>query len=152
MDSDALGLLKHAIDTRYERRRHDDATQRAVAVIHVDPTGTIDYATVRAAELFGFDLPSDMEGLLVEELIPERFREKHRQHRAHFLGNGTRRRAMGEVAMQLVGLHRDGTEFPVEIELSLASIDDAENGPDHVIAVIILGRINERPAARPKTD
>jgi len=68
-----------------------------------------------AAALFGH-APQDLTGQAVEVLIPRRFHAKHSKYGAA----GTeiaRSRQMAE-GSDLVGMRRDGSEFPVEITLS----------------------------------
>jgi PAS domain S-box-containing protein/putative nucleotidyltransferase with HDIG domain len=68
-----------------------------------------------AAALFGY-APEDLTGQAVEVLIPHRFHARHVAYGAA-AADLTRSRQMGE-GTNLVGLRRDGSEFPVEITLS----------------------------------
>ena len=83
------------------------------AMLIVDQEGRIVLANNQAAQLFGY---ATARGQKVEILVPARFRTKHPGHRAGFFSE-PRTRAMG-VGLDLTGLRRDGTEFPVEISLS----------------------------------
>jgi formate hydrogenlyase transcriptional activator len=84
------------------------------AIFVTDAQGVIRGANPRAAELFGH-AQSDLLGWPIESLIPARFRGRHPGHRENYNAH-PRARQMG-AAMNLFGLRKDGTEFPVDIML-----------------------------------
>ncbi|MDO9596885.1 MAG: PAS domain S-box protein [Azoarcus sp.] len=84
-------------------------------IVIVNPTGHILIANSQAERLFGYG-PGEMRASPVELLLPERFRPGHKGHRSHYFSQ-PRTRAMG-AGLELYGLRKDGTEFPVEISLS----------------------------------
>ena len=85
------------------------------AIVIVDASGNIVYSNQQVSALFGFS-PEHLAGQRIECLMPERFRARHVAHHERFVIDG-RIRPMG-VGLELFGLRRDGTEFPVEISLS----------------------------------
>lgn len=85
------------------------------ATIVVDRDGRIVLANAQADRLFGYE-GDGLRGNLVEMLLPHAVRAGHGAHRARFMAN-PRLRPMGG-GFELVGMRRDGSEFPVEISLS----------------------------------
>ncbi|MGW3420359.1 PAS domain S-box protein [Streptomyces phaeochromogenes] len=77
--------------------------------------GTIRLVNAQTEALFGYQR-EELLGQPVELLIPGRFRAHHVQHRDGYAAN-RQVRPMG-AGLELHGLRRDGTEFPVEISLS----------------------------------
>ncbi|MFD9113055.1 PAS domain S-box protein [Streptomyces bottropensis] len=85
------------------------------AMVIVDDTGTIRLVNAQTEALFGYRR-EDLLGRPVELLIPHRFRDHHTRHRDGYAAN-RQVRPMG-AGLELHGLRKDGTEFPVEISLS----------------------------------
>src|SRR5690606_11063034 len=85
------------------------------ATVVVGNDGTVLFANAQIARTFGYR-PEELVGRSVETLLPERLRAAHSEHRAAFAAR-PRQRPMG-AGLALLGLHKDGREFPVEISLS----------------------------------
>ncbi len=84
------------------------------AIFVTDAHGIICGANPRAAELFGHT-QVELFGQPIENLVPQRFRSRHPSHRQNYHAH-PRTRQMG-AAMNLFGLRKDGSEFPVDIML-----------------------------------
>ncbi|HSB96960.1 MAG TPA: ATP-binding protein, partial [Spongiibacteraceae bacterium] len=82
----------------------------------VDETGQIILCNPKVEELFGYS-HGQMLGKNVDQLVPEASRASHWQRRADFMKTGGSR-PMG-VGKDLKGVRNDGSEFPIEIGLSL---------------------------------
>ncbi|MFJ8008521.1 SpoIIE family protein phosphatase [Streptomyces fagopyri] len=85
------------------------------AMVIVDDTGTIRLVNAQTESLFGYRR-EELLGHPVEILVPARFHTHHTQHRDNY-ANNRQVRPMG-AGLELNGLRKDGTEFPVEISLS----------------------------------
>jgi len=85
------------------------------AAVIVDAQGQITIVNRQTEKLFGYSR-EELLGRPVEMLIPARHRSGHILHRAQY-AKRPRVRPMG-VTLDLHGVRKDGTEFPVEISLS----------------------------------
>jgi len=84
------------------------------AILVSDANGVVRGANPRAEELFGYS-SRELIGQPVEMLVPARFRGAHPRHRENYSAH-PRTRQMG-AALNLFGLRKDGSEFPVDIML-----------------------------------
>jgi PAS domain S-box-containing protein len=91
------------------------------ATVIVGRDGRILLVNRQTEELFGYER-AELVGQEVEILVPQRFRQHHPRYRTGFFA-APNVRPMG-VGIELCGMRRDGTEFPVEISLSPIEADD----------------------------
>lgn len=85
------------------------------ALMVVDQHGLIQMVNTQMEGMFGYSR-DELFGQTMEILLPHRFRRQHRQHVAGYLEK-PRLRPMG-TGLELYGLHKNGTEFPIEISLN----------------------------------
>src|ERR1700736_109716 len=91
------------------------------AFVAIDQTGTITYWNPRAAEMFGFTREEAVGRRVGETIIPERYRDAHRDGLARFLQTGEG--AVLNRRIELAAPRADGTEFPIEITISAVNED-----------------------------
>jgi PAS domain S-box-containing protein len=85
------------------------------AMVIADQHGAIVLVNAQTERLFGYPR-EELLGAQVEKLVPEQFRDAHPQWRAeYFKAPNVRSMSTG---LQLFGLRKDGTQFPIEISLS----------------------------------
>jgi PAS domain S-box-containing protein len=91
------------------------------AIISGDAEGNIRSWNSAATALFGFT-EAEVIGQPIELIIPERFREGHREG-IRRVSSGGPSHVIGKT-VELAALRKDGSEFPVELSLATWFLDD----------------------------
>ena len=97
-----------------EERFRSLAENASDAMITIDARGAIVFANPAAEKLFGYS-QEELARMHLTNLMPERFRDGHREGMHRLERTGKRRLDWGGV--QMIGLRRDGSEVPIEITL-----------------------------------
>jgi len=113
-DAAAMDSERHRIEAAEEKFR------LAVEVcpsglVMVDEAGKIVMVNTEVERLFGYGR-GELMGQSVDMLVPERLRGHHARARDDFMDKHESRRMGSD--RDLFGLHKDGTEFPVEVALN----------------------------------
>jgi PAS domain S-box-containing protein len=109
------------------------------AIITIDETQRVVLFNAAAERMFGC-AASQALGRSLDRFIPTRLREAHSAHVRAFAVTGVTSRAMGKFG-DLVGLHVDGREFPIEASISQAEVAGAK------LCTVILRDITQRKEA-----
>jgi PAS domain S-box-containing protein len=143
-DGTVLGVLVFAQDIT-ERKRTEEALRASEmrfrtivesspnGIVMVNEEGIILLVNKALAMLFGYE-ECELLGHSVDLLVPERLRSQHPKHRRAFFGNPTVRGMGGDRI--LMGLRKDGTEFPIEIGLAPLSTTEGLHVTASVVHVI----------------
>jgi PAS domain S-box-containing protein len=111
-----MSAIRDITDRRLADQKFKDLLESAPdAMVIVNRVGEMVLVNIQAVKLFGWSR-EELLGQKIEMLVPERYRGPHSGHRDGFFAHA-RTRAMG-AGLELFGLRKDGSEFPVEISLS----------------------------------
>ena len=110
---------------RFIKMRDEDAVQdgrfealfqyASNGILMANRQGIIVVANPAMENLFRYQ-KGTMVGIKVEQLIPNRFSKNHADHRSSY-HQDPHPRSMG-IGLNLFGMRKDGSEFPVEVSLS----------------------------------
>ena len=96
--------------------------QSPSALVLVKSNGDICLVNEAGAAMFGYS-KDEMLGMPVEQLVPPDQRSSHVHHR-HSYATGPQLRAMvHDIKREILGFHKDGSCFPVEIKLNSLSFE-----------------------------
>ena len=116
-----LATANDALRGEIERRNQSERNFRGLidaapdAILVIDTDGRVLRMNDEAERMFGYTRDA-LIGRDIETIIPERFRAAHRREATRPTGGAAATRT---IAGELAGRRADGTEFPVEIRVSL---------------------------------
>jgi len=128
-DREVLARIERQVTVSKVRMalRESEAKFRSVmesaidAIISGDAEGNIRSWNSAATALFGF-AEAEVIGQPIEVIIPERYRESHREG-VHRVSSGGASHVIGKT-VELAAIRKDGSEFPVELSLATWFLDD----------------------------
>lgn len=98
-----------------EQRFRDLIWSAPDALIIIDDKGRILLANEQSEQLFGYS-EAELQGQLVEKLLPKRYASTHVfQRDDYFKNHSNPKRGKG---LEFIGCRQDGSEFPIEVSLS----------------------------------
>ncbi len=124
-EAEALSRRRDAEENlrQSERRFHDLFEFAPDATVMLNAEGLISLVNRNTEALFGYSR-DEIIGRSIETLMPQFVRAGHLDLREQFEDTNTAR-IMGAGRTNLLGLRKDGTEFPVEISLSPLQSNDS---------------------------
>ncbi len=117
----------HAREAEASLRESEAHTRRIVetaldAFIGMDAAGVITDWNVQAEQMFGWPRQEAIGRLLSATIIPAQHREAHERGLRHFLATGEG--PILNTRVEITGCHRDGHEFPIELAISPALVQE----------------------------
>src|SRR5438552_965513 len=86
------------------------------AVVNMDERGCVTGWNPAAEATFGYSAEDARGREMAELIVPPSLRDAHRRGLARYLESGTP--VVLDRRLELTGMHRDGTEFPVELTIT----------------------------------
>ncbi|RYY76125.1 MAG: PAS domain S-box protein [Gammaproteobacteria bacterium] len=119
----ALNVFRENVSARreLETRLQQVIESMPNGIIMVNNLGMIEIVNAQAEKIFGYER-NELIGNPIEKLIPQNIAKTHPSYRANFFQNPSPR-VMG-AGRELFGLHRNGSEIPIEI--GLAPVDSKD--------------------------
>jgi PAS domain S-box-containing protein len=105
-------VAREAVIRERQERFQSLAGNAAEAIVSLDTNDRILFANPAAERIFGYS-GEELLQMPFTNLIPERYREQHRRGMQHYMD--TEQRRIPWDGVELVGLHRDGHEIPLDV-------------------------------------
>ena len=119
---DSFNQMADGFNAMLETHLEDEIRLRATietsmdAVVQMDTEGIIIGWNHQAEKIFGWAREEAIGRVLHETIIPHQYREAHQQGLQRFLSGG--KLTILNSRAELLGLHRDGHEFPIELTIT----------------------------------
>ncbi len=150
----ALLVLAGAVVQSDRRRRSEAEAQLAASeerlsaiinsamdgIVTIDHEQRVVFVNPSAEEMFGWEKQS-LIGQTVERLVPPQHREAVARHIRQFAASPLDHRRVGD-AGPVTGLHRDGSEFPIEATVSKMLVEGQQ------LLTVMLRDVSEREASK----
>jgi PAS domain S-box-containing protein len=122
-----------------ERRYRQLTESTQDAIIVADQQGSITLFNPAAERMFGYQT-SEVLGRPLTLLMPEEFQVRHRRGFQRYR-ESRQARVIGQGAVELQGRRKDGSDFPLELALSVVSLGSP--GPDGKEQIQFLGALRD---------
>jgi PAS domain S-box-containing protein len=111
-------------------------------IISADAAQTIEFFNLKAEQIFGYRA-EEVLGRPLSMLMPERYRRRHRDEVVKFSAGKQASRQMNERG-QVVGLRKDGDEFPMEVAITKVTVGGVPTFTAHVRDITLRRRQEEK--------